>query len=331
MDPILIITVLAGFFVTLFFIPFWIKKAKQIGLVGEDKHKKTGEKVAEAGGVSVLFGFVFGVLIYIAIKTFYYNNSENLVDIFALLSSVLIIGFVGFLDDILGWKKGLSRRSRIILVLFAAIPLMVINAGESSMMGIEFGWLYPLFFVPLGVLGATTTYNFLAGMNGLETGQGIIILSGLATVVYLTNKSWLSLMLIIMIFCLIAFYLFNKYPAKIFPGDTLTYPIGALIAITSIIGNIEKIAVFFFIPYILETGLKIRGKLQKESFAKMNGNGGLEVPYDKFYGLEHIAVYILKKIKKGGDVHEKEVVYLINAFQIFIIILGFALFRGEIF
>ncbi|MBU2104462.1 MAG: glycosyl transferase family 4 [Nanoarchaeota archaeon] len=295
MDPILIISVLAGFFVTLFFIPFWIKKAKQIGLVGEDKHKKTWEKIAEAGGVSVLFGFVFGVLIYIAIKTFYYHNSENLVDIFALLSSVLIIGFVGFLDDILGWKKGLSRKSRIILVLFAAIPLMVINAGESSMMGIEFGWLYPLFFVPLGILGATTTYNFLAGMNGLEAGQGIIILSGLATVVYLTNKAWLSLILIIMVFCLIAFYLFNKYPAKIFPGDVLTYPVGALIAIAAIIGNIEKIAVFFFIPYILETGLKIRGKLKKESFAKMNGNGGLEVPYNKFYGLEHIAVYILKK------------------------------------
>lgn len=331
MDPILIISVLAGFFVTLFFIPFWIKKAKQIGLVGEDKHKKTWEKIAEAGGVSVLFGFVFGVLIYIAIKTFYYHNSENLVDIFALLSSVLIIGFVGFLDDILGWKKGLSRKSRIILVLFAAIPLMVINAGESSMMGIEFGWLYPLFFVPLGILGATTTYNFLAGMNGLEAGQGIIILSGLATVVYLTNKAWLSLILIIMVFCLIAFYLFNKYPAKIFPGDVLTYPVGALIAIAAIIGNIEKIAVFFFIPYILETGLKIRGKLKKESFAKMNGNGGLEVPYNKFYGLEHIAVYILKKIKRGKDVHEKEVVYLINAFQIFIIILGFVLFRGGIF
>lgn len=331
MDMILIATILVGFFTTLFFIPFWIRKARQIGLVWEDMHKREHKKeIAGSGGVAVLFGFIIGVLLYVAIKTFYYGDSENIIAIFALLSSILLVGFVGFTDDLFGWRKGgLSKRSRIILILFAAIPLMVINAGESSMMGIEFGLIYPLIFIPLGILGATTTYNFLAGMNGLETSQGIIVLSGLAVITYFTNNSWLSLILLIMIFCLFAFYLFNKYPAKVFPGDILTYSVGALIAIAAILGNAEKIAIFFFIPYILETGLKIRGKLKKESFAKINANGGLEVPYEKFYGLEHIAVYVLRKIKKEKEVHEKEVVYLINGFQILIVLMGLVLFwRG---
>jgi len=116
--------------------------------------------------------------------------------------------------------------------------------------------------------------------------------------------------------------MFNKYPAKIFPGDALTYSVGALIATIAILGNIEKIAVFFFIPYIIEVFLKARGKLVKESFAKVNPDGSLEMPYNKIYGLEHLAIYLLKIIKPSKRVYEKEVVYLINLFQLIIIILG---------
>jgi len=330
MEMILVLPLLVGFFVTLFFLPFWIRKAKQIGLIWEDMHKKECRKnVAGSGGVGVLLGFVGGVLSYIAIKTFILKTDTTTIEIFALLSSVLIIGFVGFTDDLFGWRKGgLSRKSRIILVLSAAVPLMVINAGTSKMIGIEFGLIYPLFFIPLGIVATTTTFNFLAGYNGLESSQGIIILSALSIATWLNGKSWLSLILLIMASCLCAFYIFNKHPARVFPGDALTYPVGALIAITAILGNIEKIAVFFFIPYILEVGLKVRGKLKKESFAELDENGGLEIPYKKFYGIEHLSIYLLKKIKKGGKVSEKEVVYLINIFQIAIILLGFVLFKG---
>ena len=196
------------------------------------------------------------------------------------------------------------------------------------MIGIDFGLFYPLFLIPLGILGTSTTFNFLAGYNGLETSQGILILSSLAFVTWLTDKSWLGLICLIMISSLIAFYIFNKYPAKIFPGDVMTYSTGALIAIVAILGNIEKIAIFFFIPYIIETGLKLKGKLKKESFAKVNEDGSLEMPYSKIYGLEHLAIFILKKIKKNKKVYEKEVVYLINGFQILVIIIGLILFKN---
>ena len=47
------------------------------------------------------------------------------------------------------------------------------------------------------------------------------------------------------------------------------------------------------------------------------------MPYDKVYGLEHLAIKILKRVKPSNKVYEKEVVYLIHSFQILIIILGF--------
>ncbi len=50
-----------------------------------------------------------------------------------------------------------------------------------------------------------------------------------------------------MVGALLAFLWFNWYPAKVFPGDTLTYSVGALVACIAILGDMEKIAVILFI------------------------------------------------------------------------------------
>jgi len=329
MQLLLLVPLFFGFLVTFFSLPFWIKRAKKEGLAGRDMHKLSKEEVAEAGGVCVMMGFIIGILSYIAIKTFYFQSYDDIMEIFCSLSVILIIAFVGFTDDILGWKLGLNRTLRIVFLVFASLPLIVINAGQiPSQTNLEI--IYPVLLIAVGVVGASSTFNFLAGYNGLEASQGIIILGSISVVTYLTGSRWLSIIGLVMVMSLIAFYIFNKHPAKVFPGDILTYPVGALIAIMAILGNIEKIAIFFFIPYIIETLLKLRGRLKKESFAKVNNDGSLEIPYKKIYGLEHAAIWILKKIKPSKKVYERDVVYLINFFQIVVIVLGFIIFRIDI-
>ncbi|MBM3233810.1 glycosyl transferase family 4 [Candidatus Pacearchaeota archaeon] len=335
MNALLLIPIIASFFVTFFMIPRWIKKAKQIGLLWEDMNKYKKEKVAGSGGIIVILGFIFSVFIYISIKTFYFNSSENVVEILATTTSMLLLLITGLVDDLLGWwHGGLSKRTRILLCLFASIPLVVINVGSSHINlpfldGTNLGLIYPLIIIPIGIIGASTTFNFLAGYNGLEASQGILIISALSIVAYFTGHSWLALIGICLIFSLAAFFIFNKYPAKVFPGDTLTYPIGGMIAIMAILGDMEKIAIFFFIPYIIELVLKARGRLKKQSFGKPNKDNSLELAYNKMYGLEHVAIFLLKKIKK--KVYEKDVVAAINIFQIIIIILGFLIFKNSIF
>lgn len=329
MEPLIIITIFISFFCTYLIMPFWIRKAKQIGLIWEDMNKPEREKnVAGSGGIIVVIGAIIGIFLYIAIQTFYFKSSDGIsIQLFALISTLLLVAGIGLIDDLFGWKSGgLSKRTRIILILFSAVPLVVINSGQSTMMGINLGIFYPLLIIPIGVLGATTTFNFLAGFNGLEAGQGIIILSALSIVMYLTGNTWLSVVALCLVASLLAFYIFNANPAKVFPGDALTYCIGASIAAIAILGNNEKIALFFFIPYLIETVLKLRGKLKKESFGKPNSDGSLEMPYDKIYGLEHLAIFLLKKIKPSKKVYENDVVYSINFFQIVIILIGFVLF-----
>ncbi len=326
MNPLLMLSILISFLVTLFALPFWIRKAKELGLVWENMNKYGHPKnLIGSGGLMVVLGFLIGVLGYVAVNTFSFGATENLLKIFVVLLSILLVAGIALIDDLFGWKRGgLSKRSRIIITLICAIPLMAINAGESELLGIQLGILYPLFLIPIGVVGATTTYNFLAGFNGLEASQGIIILSALAFVTYQTGNSWLSVITLCMVASLIAFYIFNKFPAKVLPGDVLTYPVGAMIAIIAILGNIEKIAIFFFIPYIIEVGLKSRGKFEKSSFARPNEDGSLELKYSKIYGMTHLSLFILKKFKK--KVYEKDVVYLINAFQLLVIVIGLLLF-----
>jgi len=336
MEILVIIPIILSFFITFLVLPSWIRRAIKAELKGEDMNKYGKPKIPEAGGVVGIAGLIIGILCYVAIKTFYLQSEENLIEIFALISSIVIVSFIGMIDDILGWKIGLGIKIRLFLCFIAAIPLMVINSGYSRI-GIPFfdsinlGLVYPLIIIPLGIIGASTTFNFLAGYNGLEAGQGAIIIGALSLVAYFTGSVWITIIGLCAVAALLAFLLFNKYPAKIFPGNVLTYALGTLIAAMAILGNFEKIAVFFFIPYILEVLLKLRGKLKKESFAKPNKDNSLESPYNKFYGLEHVAIWLLKRIKKDSKVYEKDVVYFIYSFQIIIIILGLLLFRRYIF
>lgn len=334
------IPLILSFFAVIIALPFWIKKARELGLLWEDMNKYGNPKnVAASGGIIVIMAFVLGVLSYIAIRTFAIgeNGAGTNTQIFALLSVILILSIVGLTDDLFGWKRGgLSVRLRIFLVFISSIPLIVINAGFHTMSipfwtTVQLNILYPLIVIPIGIIGATTTYNFLAGYNGLETGQGILIVGALSIVSFLTGSFWMGLIGLCMVASLIGFLFFNKFPAKVFPGDILTYSIGALIAIMAILGNFEKIAIFFFIPYIAETFLKLRGKLKKQSFARPNEDGSLELPYKKIYGLEHFAIWALKRLRKDKRVYEKHVVYFIHIIQIIVIILGFIVCKNNVF
>jgi len=321
MAYLLLISVLVSFLLAVLVLPTWIKKCRSIGMVWEDMNKFGHPKnVAASGGVVVIMAFVLGVLSYVALKTFVFGGTVRALEIFALLGVVLILGIVGLTDDLLGWKnKGLSIRVRILLAAVASVPLVVINAGTHLMNvpfvgAVEFGILYPLVLIPLAVVGVSTTYNFLAGFNGLEAGQGILILGFLSFVSYATGSAWLGVVGLCMVGTLVGFYFFNKVPADVFPGDIVTYVVGALIAGMAILGNFEKIAFVVFIPYMIEVVLKSRGKLKKHSFGVPDRYGKLKAPYDKVYGLEHLAIIAL-----GNGATERKVTYLIHAFQILFI------------
>jgi UDP-N-acetylglucosamine--dolichyl-phosphate N-acetylglucosaminephosphotransferase len=288
----------------------WIRKAPEIGLLGFDMNKPGRPKVAEMGGICVIFGFVLSILIYIGLMTFWLHE-QDYVTILAVLCTVLSMCIIGMTDDFLGWKKGLRQWQKPIFTLFAALPMMVINAGHSTMnlpiVGVtNWGIIYPLLIIPLGIVGASNVYNMVAGYNGLEAGMGIIILSALGYFAFIDGKQSAMILAVCMVSALIAFLYFNWYPAKVFPGDTLTYSVGALAACIAILGDMEKIAVVLFLPYAFDFIFQAAGGFRREAFAKVNEDGSLEKPYEGIYHLTHLAIAVLKRVKR--KVYERDVV-----------------------
>ncbi|MEM4152952.1 MAG: glycosyl transferase family 4 [Candidatus Pacearchaeota archaeon] len=306
---------------------WWISIAKKNKLVGKDMNKYSKPEVPEAGGIAVVISIILALLLYIAFKTFVLKTETHLIEVLTLIITLTLACFIGFVDDILGWKKGLKGWQKILMTIPIAIPLMVINAGQHTMsvpfMGaVDFGLFYPLVIVLIGVVGATNGYNLLAGYNGLEAGLGTIIFITLGIVSILTEQFWLALIAGIVVFALLAFLIFNKFPAKIFPGDSLTYSLGALIACFAILGNIEKLAIILFIPFIVEGILKARSKFKAENFGIPKKDGGIEPPYKQTYSLTHVALKFLKKIKPSKKVYETDIIWFLAIIEITLAIIA---------
>ncbi|MDP3989660.1 MAG: glycosyl transferase family 4 [archaeon] len=316
------------FVTTWLLLPWWIKTAKKAGLVGKDIHKVKERNVAEMGGIIVLLGFIIGIIGYIALRIFVLDANSNIVSILAVLVGIFLATIIGIIDDVLGWKIGLKQWQKPVLTLLVATPIMAVNAGTRMMsiplMGnIDLGLVYPLIIIPILIAIGTNGFNMLAGYNGLEASQGIIILTTLAYYSYITSSSWLSIVALCMVAALGAFLFFNKYPAKIFPGDTLTYSVGGLAAMIAIMANLEKIFIILFIPYVIEFFLKLRGSFKKESFARVQENGTLVPRYKKIYGLENLSVLIMNKLKIKTT--EQKVVFSLYCFQLLFVLFTFIL------
>ncbi|PVX26625.1 MAG: glycosyl transferase family 4 [Candidatus Bathyarchaeum sp.] len=324
-----------SFFVTLFLTKKWIKSAQSAKLVGKDMNKPDHPPVPRSGGLIVAIVICFSLLIYIFLKTFPIlgTPSANVVEAFAISLTILLAGFIGFIDDILGWKQGLSQLQKIALTIPIALPLTVLNVNNTVMEfpflgNIDLGLLYPLLVVPLGIIGATNGFNLLAGYNGLETSMGLVIFATFGFTSLISGSLWIALIAFVVCASLLAFLAYNWYPAKVFPGNSFTYAIGALIATLAILGNMERIAVWLFIPYYLEIILYLRARFidkvgDVQAFAKINQDGSLDLPYSHIYDTTHLAIWFLKKVKP--KVYERDVVAFIIVVQCVIALLGIVL------
>jgi len=302
-------------------------------MVGIDQQKKKKIFVAEMGGPIILFGFLSGAFIFLWADVFIYHHN-NTAKILAVITTAIISALIGMLDDLTTLSKkrvgdktpkriGLKQWQKPLLTLPVAIPLMAIMAGTPTINipvvgAINLGILYPLIIIPLGVVGATNAFNMLAGLNGLEAGMGSVLLSALGIYALLIGETTAGILSLIFVMSLIAFLHYNWYPSKIFPGDSLTYLTGAMVASVAIIGNFEKFAVFCFIPWIIEFFIKARHKFKKQSYGQIKKDGTLKSPGNKIYSLTHVPM-------KFG-LKENQVVLTLIIFEVIICLAGFAIF-----
>ncbi|MDD5337034.1 MAG: UDP-N-acetylglucosamine--dolichyl-phosphate N-acetylglucosaminephosphotransferase, partial [Candidatus ainarchaeum sp.] len=234
-----------------------IPRLKKMGMVGHDVNKPDRPEVAEMGGIGIMAGMALGILISIFFNTFL-GFQFNLDFVLAALVSVFIIALIGFADDLLD----IPQAVKAFLPLLAAVPLIALKAAGSTAMYIPFigpvdmGMLYLFVAIPVGIAVASNLTNMLAGFNGLEAGMGVVALIAASLAAYFLGSSDSLVVYVPLAGALLGFLAFNRYPAKIFPGDVGTLLIGATLAAGAIIGNFETFAALLLLPYVVDFFIK---------------------------------------------------------------------------
>ncbi|MFH1545286.1 MAG: glycosyltransferase 4 family protein [archaeon] len=282
-----------SFLTTFLVTPFITKRIYRRGLVGRDMNKYDKRKVAEMGGIGVIFGFSFGIIASIFLQTYFNLFELNLTVLFAAFSTIILIGFLGIVDDLIGWKKGIRQWQHALFPIFASLPLMAVNVEyfefNLPLIGVippeiilpfigavSFSLIYSILLVPIGITGASNGFNMLAGFNGLEAGLGILTLGTILLITFFTGNIEAMILMAAMVGALLAFLKFNWFPARIFPGDALTLMTGAALAAAVIIGNMEKIGVMLMALFFIELIFKARHRFQSECYGIPQKDGTLK-------------------------------------------------------
>ncbi len=233
----LIIIFIVGFIITYLILPYIIKLMKKKNFVGYDIHKNAQPEIAESGGISIVIGFSITSIFVII----FFPNLINETIVFLL--TILIVGAIGFIDD----RKRLRSRYKIILSIFSGSIIFFANLiGFIKITSPTIPFLdqtrltiiYP-FLIPVIVAVFTNTVNMLEGYNGEGSGTCLIAVCFL----FICSLIWKStegvIFTVPVIAVLIPFFIYNKFPAKIFPGDIGTLSIGAMIACIMLFGSLE--------------------------------------------------------------------------------------------
>jgi len=237
----LIIIFSVGFLITIAIIPFLIKIMKRKGYIGIDIHKNVKTEVAESGGIA----FVIGISITSILLIIFFPNFYNEILIFIL--TVVLSGVIGFIDD----RVRLRSRYKVILTIFTGILIFLANLfgfiniepPTIPFLGkLRLNLIYPI-VVPIIVAVFANTVNMLEGYNGEGSGTAIIALISLFVCSIIWDSAEGMLFTVISLAVLIPFYKYNKFPARIFPGDVGTLSIGAMFAGIALFGSLEA-AVF---------------------------------------------------------------------------------------
>lgn len=302
----LALSVAAAFLTTLLLTPQAITFLRNSGIVGIDQQKADAPELPTSGGIAVLFGFLAGISLYIGLTTFAPGAAAIPIELLlAALSSTFVIGIIGLIDDIhidrdgveekgnTQVRVGLAQRYKYLAPVVAALPLMAVEAGTTTMHlpllgAVEFGVLFPLVIVPVAITCVVNAANMLAGQNGLEAGMGAVALTGVGAFAAANGRMAGAAIGLVMAAALLAFLRFNQYPSRILPGDSLTYAVGAAYVSAVVVANIELFGVVVFLPWIVEAFLKLRSRFQASSLGDLRADGTLAPQHENIYSLTHV-------------------------------------------
>jgi phospho-N-acetylmuramoyl-pentapeptide-transferase len=256
---VFIVSLLISTVGTKLLIPFL--KQKQFGQFireeGPEAHKKKAG-TPTMGGVMIVLGIAAGLATGIV-------TNGDAADTFAIILTMLVFGAIGFLDDFEKIAKknnlGLTAKQKILLqvLLSLGIGLYMILGGNGTDVLIPFVNIYVnfgLLFMPFVILtevAMSNGVNLSDGLDGLASSVTLVVAILFVVVGYTHDVYILTVSGLAIAGSLIGFLFFNKYPAKIFMGDTGSMALGGVLSAIAIVSKTEFLLPIAGIIYVVES------------------------------------------------------------------------------
>ena len=293
-----------SFIITFILVPFLIRKFKEKGIVGVDVHKPEKPEIPEMGGLSILISIIVSTVFLIIVC----NNLTKFFITFLIV--VIVVGIVGAIDDI----KPLNPKLKPTLTALASLPIIIFGTYVPRPVFPIIGKtrltiVYPLLIIA-GLAVSTNAVNMLDVFNGSMAGTCSILLLTLLISSIILGSSIGILLSAITLGSLVAFFYYNKYPAKIFSGDVGSLTVGAAIATIAVMGRLEIVTIVAMMPHIMNgfhSLASIGGLLERRQIkarpTKVLADGRLAASKDP-----KAPITLARLILAGGPLYENEVV-----------------------
>ncbi len=252
-------------------IPFLkrLKFGQYIREEGPQSHqKKSGTPTM--GGIVIVLSISITSLIYI----------KDYAEIIPVLFVTIGFGIIGFMDDYIkvvmkrsmglrAWQKLVGQI--LVTAVFGYYILNYTDIGTTMLIPFSEGkyadisFLFVPFFLFV-VLGTVNGSNFTDGLDGLESSVTVLIAT-FFTVVAIGLRSDISPITGAVAGSLMAFLLYNVYPAKVFMGDTGSLALGGFVAATAFMLQMPLFIVLVAFIYLVE----IISVILQVSYFKLTG------------------------------------------------------------
>lgn len=215
-----------AFIFSALFIWFLKRYAHLIGLIDTPNSRSVHTAYTPLGaGIGFYAAFLLTTAIY---------HWDMLSDFLLMHISILIVLIVGIVDDRYQVTPKVKFFILGIAAVFASFDGFVIeDVGVFFGVHITLGWL-SLPFTVFAITGFTNAMNLIDGIDGLAATIALVIFGALFMTGYHYHDIFLSVISILFIAVLLAFLLYNWYPASVFMGDSGSLTIGFVISLLSI-------------------------------------------------------------------------------------------------
>ncbi|MEM3403512.1 MAG: hypothetical protein QXJ17_03015 [Nitrososphaeria archaeon] len=256
--------------------------------------------VPKPAGPAIFIGIAFPLIFL-----FFYTSE---VKYFAVLLSVFIVFLIGVIDDF----KILSGNIKTGLTVLGALPILIFGVYEPHLLFPILGptrltIVYPL-IVLLAIPIIVNAVNMIDVYNGTISGTTFVLSFSQLVPILLYGKQGDIIFPLLLMSSSFAFYLFNRYPSRIFAGDSGSLLLGSLFGVTAIVSRVEIPSLIAFVPAILN-GFYILASIKKfiehrsikERPVQLNKNGLLVASKQK-----EAPMTLARLIIADGPMSEKE-------------------------